>query len=77
MKIPLEIKLTINEGLRRIAGDASDNLYRAKAAFKHCTPEQLGQRYGQSDDTRAEIIAGYQESLDDANQAIEWVNANG
>lgn len=77
MKIPLEIKLVIAEGLKRIQGDAEDNLNRAKARFRHCTTKELFQKYGESDSTRAQILEGYQDSLDDANQAIEWLAKNG
>lgn len=50
-----------------------DNLYRARAVFKNCTPEQMAQKYGQSEQTRAEILAGYEAHEAKVTAAIAWV----
>ncbi len=52
-----------------------DDLYRARAAFKNCTPEQMTQKYGQSEQTRAEILAGYEEHDAKVAAALAWVMA--
>ena len=46
---------------RALQSYRGDNLERASAAFRNCTPEQMQQQYGQSGETRVEILRGYQE----------------
>ncbi len=44
----------------RILNEAKgDDLYRAQAAFRGCTPEQMQQNYGESGVTRQSIMDGY------------------
>lgn len=50
-----------------------DDLCRARNAFKGCTPEQMGEQYGQSGKTRREILAEYEEHEERVNAAIQWV----
>ena len=52
--------------------DASDNLNRAKHAFSSCTEEQLDQPYGQSGQTKREIVDGYQRWYDDAEATLKF-----
>lgn len=51
-----------------------DDLYRARMAFKNCTPQQMQQEYGQSGQTRAQIIAQYEQHDREVANAIEAVN---
>ena len=60
--------------LERMMGD---DTARAKAAYRNCTPEQMQQEYGQSGQTRAQILAGYEEHDDKVQAAINWVKAQG
>ena len=53
----------------------SDNTYRAKLAFKYCTPEQMQQNYGRSGKTRAQILAGYEARDKRIDDAIEWIKS--
>jgi len=52
-----------------------DDLYRARASFRTCTPEEMGKKYGMSDQTRAEILAGYESHDAKVTAAIAWVQA--
>lgn len=52
-----------------------DGLYRARAAFRNCTPKEMGEQYGQSGKTRAEMIAGYEAHDAKVTAAIAWVMA--
>lgn len=45
--------------IRVLENSRSDNLYRAKAAFKNYSEEQMDRPYGQSDQTPRQILAGY------------------
>lgn len=66
-----ETKATVLAALQMMRGD---DLERAEAAFKHCTPEQLQQPYGQSGYTKAEILQLYRNanvSIDAAIREVE------
>lgn len=52
-----------------------DNTARARAAFRNCTLEQMQEQYGQSGQTRAQILAGYEEHDAKILAAIDWVKA--
>jgi hypothetical protein len=52
-----------------------DNLRRARAAFRNCTPKEMGEQYGQSGKTRAEMLAEYEAHEAKVNAAIAWVMA--
>ena len=52
-----------------------DDLYRAEAAFKGYTDEQLDTKYGQSDQTCREILEGYRACNAKIDAAIEWAKA--
>lgn len=62
-------KLAI-QGLHQMKGD---NLARAEAAFRNCTPAEMQEQYGQSGKTRAEILQEYKDYEDMINAAISWV----
>lgn len=53
-----------------MARDKDDNLERAESMFRNCTPEEMQQRYGQSDRTRQEILDGH------ASHRRQWQEAN-
>jgi hypothetical protein len=59
--------------IRALEQMLGDDLYRARAAFRNCTPEQMAQKYGQSDQTRAEILAEYGAHNARVLAAIAWV----
>jgi len=65
-------KETIRKALEAYRGD---NLYRAQAAFRNCTPQQMQEQYGQSGQTRQEIVDGYQRHEDAVNAAIRWLSS--
>ena len=51
-----------------------DDLARAKAAFRGLSPEEMQQKYGQSDQTRQEIVDGYAQREAQCDEAIAIVN---
>jgi hypothetical protein len=51
----------------------SDDLARAKDAFKHCGPPQMLQQHAASGRTRQEVLDEYQQREDTINAAIAWV----
>lgn len=50
-----------------------DDLARARAAFRHYTPEQMQIQHGDSGKTRAEILAEYEAHEAKVKAAIDWV----
>lgn len=52
----------------------SDDYGRARRAFAGFTTEQMNARYGESDKTCAEILAGYAERDAQIDAAIVWVS---
>lgn len=71
MTLTAETKEAVLKALRADVGQAYDNLYRARHAFASLTPEVMGQKYGQSDSTRQEIIDGYREWHEKAVSVLE------
>ena len=69
--------MTMNEHkaltIRVLEQARGDDLYRARAAFRNCTPAQLDELYGQSAKTRAEILADYEARDANITAAIAWV----
>jgi len=47
-----------------------DDFYRAKLAFRNCTPEEMNQEYGQSGQTRQQILDGYEQREKQCDEAI-------
>lgn len=64
----------IRKAIERQLGDAQDNLYRARAAFKHMTPDDMAKQHGQSGSTRAEILREYEEWEYDCKSALAYFN---
>lgn len=62
-------QLAIN-ALEQMRGD---DLYRTRSAFRNCTPAQMAEKYGQSGQTRAEILAGYDAHDAKVTAALVWV----
>ena len=58
------------EALEQMRGD---ELYRARAAFRNCTPKEMGEQYGQSGKTRADILAGYEAHDAKVTAALAWL----
>ena len=64
------------EVLRRALGQyQGDDLARARAAFRNCTPEQMQQEHGFSGQTRAQILAGYEQHAADCAAALRWLES--
>ena len=64
-------KTEIATYIRRALDNAKgDNLERATAAFRNCTPEQMQQEYGQSGETRQAILDGYKAARELHNAAV-------
>lgn len=64
------IRKTLLAALSQYRGD---DLERARAAFRRCTPEQMQEQYGQSGRTRAEILAEYEAHAMHVEAARQWV----
>jgi hypothetical protein len=58
------------KALRQMAGD---DLYRARVAFAGYTPEQMSEPHGESGQTRAAILAGYELREANVKAAIAWL----
>lgn len=54
-----------------------DKTARARATFRHYTPEQMQQQYGQSGKTCAQILAGLEAHDAKVQAAIDWVKEQG
>lgn len=61
--------------LRLLSNGRGDDLYRAELAFRNCTSEQMDQHYGQSGQTRREILNGYKKRDEEIDVAVAEVNA--
>jgi len=64
-------KLAI-QALESVRGD---DLYRARAAFRGLSAEEMGKQHGQSGKTRAEILRGYEEHETKINAALQWLRS--
>lgn len=64
-----------NLAIRALSQMRSDDLERAKAAFRNCTQDQMQEQYGQSGKTLTEIIAEYEAHSAKVDAAIAWVRA--
>lgn len=58
--------------LRILESTRGDDLYRARAAFRGLSAEEMGKQYGQSGQTRAEIVAGYERREAELNELIAY-----
>lgn len=52
-----------------------DNLYRARAAFRGLSDAEMDKQYGQSGETRRQIVDGYAAHDSAVEQAILWVKS--
>ena len=59
--------------LRALSRMRNSDALRARKAFHGMSAEQMGQEYGQSGQTRAEILAGYEEHEAEVQGAIDWL----
>ncbi len=64
-------KDTIRQALEQFRGD---DLYRAKAAFRGLSTAEMNKEYGQSGQTRAEIVRGYETHNAKVDAALTWLN---
>ena len=62
-------KLTI----QLLSNQIGDNTARARAAFRNCTTKQMQELYGQSEQTRAQILNGYEKRDAEIQAAIDWI----
>ena len=51
----------------------SEDLARCRRAFRSYTPEEMQEEYGNSGDTCAEVLAGYERADAKIQAAINWV----
>jgi hypothetical protein len=58
------------EALENLKGN---DLYRARSAFAGLSKKQLAEKYGESGQTRAEILREYEEREERIDAAIRWV----
>jgi len=61
--------------IRALETYRGDNLSRARWAFKGTPPEDMQKEYGQSGQTRAAILAGYEQHDSEVAAAIAWVKS--
>lgn len=47
-----------------------DDFYRAGLEFRDCTPKEMSQPYGQSGQTRQQILDSYKEHERQCNEAV-------
>lgn len=66
----ISIKQTILEALRQYEGD---DYYRAKAAFSGLTYDQMQEQYGQSGQTKQQILAGYSKHKNNVDIAKDYI----
>lgn len=61
--------------LRALSSYLGDDLYRAKNAFRNCSPKEMNEQYGHSGRTRQEILNEYQKHHDNVQEAIALVKS--
>ena len=61
--------------LHALENARGDDLARARHAFRGLTPQRMGEQYGESGKTRAEIVAGYEAHEREIDAAIAWVRS--
>ena len=66
------IKETVIDCVKRELGNAKDNLYRAELSFKGLSGEELDQPFGQSTESKREILMGYQKRHHELSRALSW-----
>jgi tryptophan 2,3-dioxygenase len=61
----------IKQALENDLGNAADNLYRARSAFNGLSADAMEGQYGQSGETRQQILDGYQKWYDEAKSVLD------
>lgn len=69
----LEIRDYIQRAVHQRSGD---NLERARAAFRGLSPAEMAKEYGQSGQTRQQILDGYEQERALATAAMRMVCEN-
>lgn len=59
--------------LRALEQMRGDDLYRARVAFRGLSAEQMQEQHGQSEQTRAELLASYEAHEAKVTAAIKWL----
>ena len=62
-----------NLAIKALEALRGDDLYRARAAFRRCTPDEMGMLYGESGMTRAALLASYEAHDAQVTAAIAWL----
>lgn len=61
--------------IRSIRETKGDNYERAKMAFSGLSEEQMAKEYGESGQTRSEILAIYKRHADNCAETITWLES--
>lgn len=61
--------------IRALKQMMGNDAVHARAAFRSYTPEQMQQKHGQSEKTRAQVLAEYEKREAAIRSAIDWVTA--
>lgn len=62
--------------LKMLSSQIGDGYYRAKHAFRNCTPEQMQEKYGFSGETRQEVLDEYKNHDEQAHEVRRWITEN-
>lgn len=74
--MPTDEQASVKDTLKRaLENYRGDDLYRARAAFRGRTPEQMQEQYGQSGRTFAEILRGYEAHDANVAKALAFVES--
>jgi hypothetical protein len=63
----------VKQAVRDKLGAAQDNLHRARAAFRGCDAKAMAEQHGESGETRAAVLAGYESEVQRWEKALESV----
>jgi len=59
--------------IEALKSQKGDDTYRAKLAFRNCTPEQMQQEHGESGESRQTILDRYISTDAKIDEAIKWL----
>jgi hypothetical protein len=59
--------------LSAIESAKSDDLRRAQAAFRRCSPAEMDQEYGESGRTRRQILQSYEDFNAKVDEILVWL----
>jgi hypothetical protein len=65
----------IKQAILSQLGNAEDNLHRANAAFRGLGTKELAEQHGDSDQSRKQVLEGYQQEVDRWKRALEALNS--